>query len=142
MRIEPERWGRDHWATFAYVEVCCVDRGGCVDPGRVQTNFNRHPLMGNPRDGAAFGIRLADSELPGGAYDEWDCLDDLEMWGLLLNTGTDTNRRYRLTEAGKIIAGQLRGRKADGNRCATFRPVWAAVPASAAPSWLLAVAQP
>ena len=125
MNVEPHRWGKDHWSTFAYIETCCVDNRGIPDPQRLTTNHDRHSNMGNPRDGSAYSIRLANGEeLPGDAYDEWDCLDDFEDCALLENIGTDLNRRYRLTETGKMIAGQLRGHKADGKNFATFRPRW------------------
>ena len=129
MSIELTRWGKDHWCTFAYVETCCVDSHGRPNAHRVQTNHARHPFMGNPFDGEKYSIRLANGEeLPGEDYDEWDCLDDMEAYGLLENLGTEINRQYRLTHVGKLIAGQLRGHKADGKNYATFQPQWADVP--------------
>lgn len=123
-RINPDDWGQDHWRTFLYVETCCVDKGGVVDPRRVQTNHSRHPVRGNPLDGSSYGIRLKDRTLPGEDYDEWDCIEDMEHHGLLENDGTDNNPRYRLTAIGKSIAGQLRGHLSDGASCKTFTPSW------------------
>ena len=130
MRVSPDRWGKDHWSTFAYIEGRCVDHRGIPQPMNIQTNQNRHPGMGNNLNGEDYSIRLANGEeLPGDQYDEWDCLDDMEAYGLLENVGTGINRRYRLTDTGKRIAGQLRGHKADGKNFASFQPAWDEVPA-------------
>ena len=128
MGIEPHRWGKDHWSTFAYIETRCVDYRGRPNAQHIQTNHDRHPLMGNLYDGADYGIRLADCVLPGDEYDEWDCLDDLETYGLIDNVGTGLHRQYEMTATGKLIAGQLRAHKADQKNYVTFQPRWADVP--------------
>lgn len=131
VRIPMSRWGKDHWSTFAYVETLCVDSPdgmGIPNHQRVQTNYDRHPglavsIHGENHDGARHGIRLAGGvEMPGPAYDEWDCIDDMEAEGLLANVGTGVNPAYRLTEKGMIVAGQLRAHKARGGRYADFEP--------------------
>lgn len=120
------KWGKDHWSLLAYIEAVCVDsiKGiGKPNAHRVQTNHNRHPLMGNPFDGAEFGIRLkGGEELPGPDYDEWDCFDDLETVGLIQNLGSGLHRAYKFTNFGNIIVGQLRKHKTEGGNFAEFEP--------------------
>ena len=130
-RVEPARWGKDHWSVFAYVETCVVDQNGLLDRRRVQANLNRHPhfagglASGSQIDGAAYPIRLRNGEtLPGPDYDEWDCIDDLELHGLVENIGTGLNRCYRLTFLGENLAGQVRAHKGRGKGFGTFEPVW------------------
>ena len=130
-RVEPERWGKDHWSVFAYVETCVVDRRGRLDNRRIQANLNRHPAHAGGRadgsqvDGAKYPIRLRNGEtLPGSDYDEWDCLDDLEWSGLIENTGTGLNRCYRMTSLGENLAQQVRANKGRGGSFAKFEPVW------------------
>ena len=134
MRIGPQRWGRDHWNVLCYIETCCVDGTGRPDPRSVQTNHARHPHMGNPLDGSTHGIRLNGEVLPGADYDEWDCLDDLEVFGLIENVGTGLNRRYRMTPTGQALAAQVRAHRANGGGVATFEPCWNDTPAGGIPS--------
>ena len=64
--ISIERWGRDYWSVFAYIESLCVNgiRGyDKPDRRRVQTKADRHPgLMiygpNAPGDGSGYPIRL------------------------------------------------------------------------------------
>lgn len=133
MGYGPRHWGRDHYSVLLYIETCCVDGHGRPDGRHVQANHNRHPMMGNPLDGAAHGIRLADRVLPGPDYDEWDCLDDFETYGLIENIGTGLQRRYRLTDTGKAVAAQIRGHRADGGGVAGFEPDWTQTPAGRMP---------
>ena len=130
-RIGPERWGKDHWSVFAYVETCVVDRNGRLDNRRIQATLNRHPAHAGGRadgsqvDGTKYSIRLRNGEtMPGADYDEWDCLDDLEWFGLIENTGTGLNRLYRITPLGENLAQQVRANKGRGGSFAAFEPVW------------------
>ena len=138
MRIEMERWGRDHWSLLAYIESRCVNGiGGIGTPEhvRIQTNLNRHPGMANYSpvtggkiDGSEWGIRLANGEtLPGPDYDEWDCIDDLEIQGLILNIGTGINPSYSMMPFGKVVASKYRAFRASGGHVNDFRydPAWA-----------------
>lgn len=130
MSIPIEQWGRDHWSTFAYIETVCVERViGIPDRRKIQTNHNRHPHLIHHHshtpelDGARYGIRLKDGvTLPGPDYDEWDCLDDMEEAGLIVDVGTGINPAYRMTEKGCEIAAQLRKHKAMGGQYAEFTP--------------------
>ena len=131
MTVPIEKWGRDHWSTFAYIETLCVegsDAIGVPSLQKMQCNADRHPelatfgLLGTFNDGSAYAIRLADGEeIPGPDYDDWDCVDDMEAEQLLVRVGTGVHPAYTLTDRGKMIAGQLRSHKASGGNWATFR---------------------
>ena len=127
-----ERWGKDHWSTFSYIETMCVDYPdgiGKLDHRRIQTNLDRHPGMANLNyvsrddvDGASHSIRLAGGiEIPGPNYDDWDCIDDMIGEGLIKNVGTGTNPAYVMLPRGNVVAAQLRAWKAQGGRFATFK---------------------
>lgn len=120
-------WGRDHWSLLAYIEDGCVNspiRSFRVDKRKLQTNLNRHPQhmpAGHP-DGSEYGIRLSDgTELEGSAYDEWDCLDDLEREGYIMSVGTGQNPAYEMTEIGHQMASRLRQHKLTEGY-SSFRP--------------------
>lgn len=127
--IAIDRWGRDHWSTFAYIETCAVDNGGEQDVRRMRTDISLHPNMGprepvgeaRPVDGSQYPTRLCDgaSVAP---HDDWSCLDDAEVAGLIENIGTGTHRRYRLTDRGLRVASMLRAHKTRGGSFASFRP--------------------
>ena len=117
--VQIERWGKDHWSTLAYIESICVDSMngvGRVGRCKVQTNIDRHPEyahmsvtpVGSQLDGAKFGIRLADSTLPGPAYDEWDCIEDFENNFLVVDVGFTSEPAYRMTRLGNLVAGKVR----------------------------------
>ena len=69
MTISIERWGKDHWSTFGYLEAVCVDYGGRVDLRRMRTHPGRHPqyvaykpMSGEPQDGSGFPTMLEDGQ--------------------------------------------------------------------------------
>ena len=126
--IPIERWGKDHWSTFAYVETLAVDSGnkGLAIPvkERMRTNEKTHPhLIGNccgsdALNGSRYPTRLKDGELKG--HDDWACLDDAVEAGLLTDEGSGLNRAFKLTKLGKEIANQLRNHKTTGGVFQTF----------------------
>ena len=78
--------------------------------------------MGSPINGSRYEIRLRGAEvIPGHLYDEWDCIADIEFYGLIENRGTDSNPVFRLTEAGGFIAGPIRAHRAAGHSWGTFQ---------------------
>ena len=129
--VKIEQWGKSHWSTFAYLETLCVDFSDGVarpDLARVSANLNRHPGLvgttpfGTVLDGSDYGIMLADGKtLPGPEYDEWDCIYDMECYGLLTSGGTGINPEYRLTDLGAAVVAQLRKHKAQGGKFGNFR---------------------
>ena len=98
---------------------------GIPDCRKIQTNHNRHPHLAyyhdRELDGAQYGIRLKDGVTrPGPDYDEWDCIDDMEEAGLIVDVVTGINPAYRMTEKGCDVAAQLRKHKAMGGQYAQF----------------------
>lgn len=112
-------FGRDHWTTFLYLETCTVDYGGEADLRRMRCDASRHPAQANGVDAKGHATRLKGGVLLPD-HDDWDCAEDLEREGLLTNEGTAANRVFRLTEAGRALAGVLRAHKADGGSVDTF----------------------
>jgi hypothetical protein len=94
-------FGTDHWSTFAYVETRTVDYKGLLDHDRMRCHAGRHPVMrhakrrvsGSSADGSRYPTRIKASATPDtdGRYgvtevpdhDDYDCLDDLIVAGLL-----------------------------------------------------------
>ena len=129
--IPIERWGKDHWGVFLYIEACCMnglDGVGVPDHRRIQTNRERHPFMRHypyagmdHPDGSAIEIRLAGGErLDPGSCDEWDCIDDIEREGVLADIGPTLDPRYLLTPRGLAAAAAIRAHKAGGGLLSNF----------------------
>lgn len=114
-------FGKDHWSTFAYIETRCVDHGGVPDVRHMRCDASRHPQFAHAPGGTKYptilkaGRKLAN-------HDDWDCLDDCELLGLLENCGTPLHRAYALTPLGRTVAGRLRQHKAAGGSFASFVP--------------------
>jgi hypothetical protein len=144
------QWGKDHWSLLAYLEDLCVKSKtvidglgnvGTIDKSRLRANEHTHPLQAvnsgrvsawNP----AWGTRLkgyfelsnrtdvcaaeaAGVQLP--QHDDWDCLDDLEVAGLVTIVSL-ANGFVALTSAGLAMGAELRAHKAKGAHFATFVP--------------------
>lgn len=129
--VSMDRWGKDHWSILLYIESICVngaDGIGTPDRERVQCNPKRHPGLvaytptGELLDGSEFGIRLyGGKKLPGPDYDEWDCIFDLECYGLVESLGTGIHPEYRMTEWGIRAAAVLHKYKAQGGQLNRYR---------------------
>jgi hypothetical protein len=104
--IEPvpmNRWGKDHWTTFAYVEDAWVNHSGLLDHDRLRCDRSRHPMFyaskrmmlragSGSADGSRYATRLKTEELgDNGLYgavdlfghDDYDCLNDAIVAGLI-----------------------------------------------------------
>jgi|SRR5271155_3670493 len=117
-----DRFGKDHWSTFAYVETRIVDYRGEPSRACMRCHADRHPLLvGENGNGSRYP-----TELKGGAtlahHDDWDCCDDLAREGLLENIGTSVNPAFRLTAKGRIVASQLRTFKSKSGNFDDFTP--------------------
>lgn len=132
-RPGPERWGRDHWSTFAYVETRVVDHEGVLNLEHMRVDVYRHPLLANTASSSDFGggSRRYPTRLKGGElldnHDDHDCAEDMtrdwpEMPALLANVGTEVHPRFALTDEGRRVAALLRAHKAAGGSFATFSP--------------------
>jgi hypothetical protein len=112
-------FGRDHWSTFAYLEIRCVDHGGVPKKENMRCLDGRHTFQAHGHDATGSPTRLRGDRVIH-HHDDWDCLDDLEQEGLIESLGTAVSPRYRLTDRGREIASQLRAHKADGGSFSTF----------------------
>lgn len=120
-----ERWGGDHWSTFAYIETRIVDHDGYLDMRQMR------------EDGQAYPSRLKDAQLVG--HDDMDCAMDaveiglLEPAGKMAGSTRITQRdgrgdikalthRFALTQKGKVVAAKLRAHKGNGGNWRDFEP--------------------
>lgn len=116
-----EKWGKDHWSTFAYIETRIVDRRGIPNKEHMRCDRDLHPQFGHRgTTGKKYPTRLNDGTEQAD-HDDWSCLDDAEAVGLIENKGTGFNRVYVLTEEGKRCAAALRRHKGDGGNFGYFR---------------------
>jgi hypothetical protein len=119
MAIPITSFGRDHWSTFAYVEVCALINEGRLEPRRMRCDEFRHPQFAHIK-GSTPPTRIREGKTTPN-HDDWDCLDDCEVAGLIKNVGTGLNRVYELTDLGQQVAAELRIHKQKGGNFASFR---------------------
>lgn len=137
--VSIDKFGKDHWSTFAYIETCCVDNAGKVDKSRMRTNENKHPLLAsnvsiafkwkksnNTRlkgffqlDGRDDPQKAIEAGLMIDGHDDWDCLDDLESHGLIEILSL-ANPMVQMTKLGLDASAKLRAHKASGGMFANF----------------------
>lgn len=144
--VEPERFGKDHYSTLAYVESRCVDHDGALEAAHMRCNARRHRLLASTglrtsqitRDRGwrdSWGSILKNGEQPYPKHDDWDCVEDLIACGWMevaewephVPAHPDSqfgSRKIRLalTEEGRRIAAALREHKMDGGGFGTFVP--------------------
>ena len=127
--IPMEKWGKDHWSTFAYLETLAVDGGkngwAIPDRKRMRTNEIRHPhLLGNSGfisesfHASKYPTILKEGKVDG--HDDWDCVDDIVKEGLLEDVGSGLNRAFTFTKLGKRVVGELRKHKMEGKSFSEF----------------------
>lgn len=131
--IPMNKWGKDHWSTFAYLETLAVDGGkdGWAIPerARMRTNEKTHPAIGHmknremtgypmPTGGSEYPTRLKDGEVKG--HDDWDCIDDMVREKLLKDVGTGLSRAFTFTKLGIKAAAGLRKHKMEGKNFREF----------------------
>lgn len=133
--VPMERWGKDHWSTFLYLETCAVDNSGKIDRLKMRCNprlhrelANVHPSIGL-MDGSKYPTRLQDGELD--KHDDWSCLEDMVAEGLIKawcrvarprDAFGNSEAKVELTELGWWFVGQLRCHRASGGRFVNFSP--------------------
>lgn len=120
MAIQLEKFGRDHWSLFAYIETRCVDYGGELNKLHMRCDQDRHPAHRHAgcREGVKYPTRLKGDEVQD--HDDWDCANDLESAGLIQIGGTGLHPVFRLTKEGRRVAALLREHKANGGKFAAF----------------------
>lgn len=114
--VTMDRWGKDHWSTFAYAETRTVDYDGYLDM--------RHMRM----DGTKYPTRLKGEELPD--HTDLDCLFDAQDLRLLtIERATQRTAKgdikqltyhVEMTDRGKQVAAQLRDHIAARRNYAEF----------------------
>lgn len=137
--VPVEKFGKDHWSTFAYIETCCVDNKGQLDKSKMRTNIQKHPLLAGFSNGHIQWTPSHNTRLKGffqfeGKYDpeqaikngfmvddhdDWDCLDDLEAAGFVESISL-ANGVVKMTELGMKVASLLRVHKVNGGHFAQF----------------------
>lgn len=103
--VPMERFGKDHWSTFAYLECRAVDNRGMLDHRHMRCHGGRHPLFldayyagrscsdaGLPaRDGRDYATRLKGARDESGRFgseelvdhDDYDCIGNLVAGGFV-----------------------------------------------------------
>ena len=95
--VPVDRFGDDHWSTFAYVETRTVDYKGFLGHDHMRCSLDLHGSLyslKNPHgrsDGARYRTKIKDERLPDGTWsaaslpdhDDYSCLDDCLAAGLL-----------------------------------------------------------
>ncbi len=104
--VPMDRWGKDHWSTFMYVETRCVDHGGKLNPSQMREDGVRYPTCLSNGDTIPY-------------HSDWNCVRDMKEEELLVVLD---NRCIVLTDKGWEIAGKLRRWRAEGNNVGDFRP--------------------
>ena len=128
-RIGIEKFGKDHWSLFVYIETRTVDYKGMLNKDylRIKEQVDRAgQRILAPDWNPEWGTRLKgyfkdkDKNLQLPNHDDLDCFDDLECAGLIENMGTGLNPAAKLTKKGIEVAGKLRKHKASGGYFANF----------------------
>ena len=126
-----EKWGKDHWSTFAYVETRVVDHRGYMDDRQLRGKSPQYPTRLKGYDEANPDTFIT-------MHSDFDCIEDMVFRGLLVpqeddmewsDTSAYRNHgdRYALTDKGWAIAGQLRQHIAQpGSNYGNFTPEVAA----------------
>lgn len=124
-----EWWGKDHWNTLVYIETRCVDYDGVPNHDHMRIDIDRHDGMVGVRQGISsviannrkYPTRLRDGiELMD--HDDWDCAEDAEKLGLIINKGSGINPVYEMTDKGHALTARLRAHKSRGGNYSNFEP--------------------
>jgi hypothetical protein len=120
-----DRWGHDHWATFAFLECRAVDTGGVIDIQRMRCDNRIHPGLAN-RANRMYPNSHYPTILKDGSkvekHDDWSCFEDLIAMGLCTWEGTGINPIVKFTDKGRKLAGLLRAHKSAGGQFKNFDP--------------------
>jgi len=145
MPIPMEKFGKDHWSLLAYVGCRVVDNEGTINNEHLRCYPPRHPhyvgyrraMLDNVTWSDKYGTRLAGFfEAEDGSedqrnyrlddHDDWDCLQDLEIAGLVKIHGTGMFPLVALTDYGYKIEARLRKHKGDKGQFNGFHDVFMA----------------
>jgi len=121
----PEHWGYDHASLLLYVEDMHLDHHGQLNVDYVRTNRDSRPMEWAQRRDQdhqwrpGYGTRIAGGERPCTDHDDWDCLEDFRLAGLLDYNGAP-EFQAALSDIGIEVAGELRKFRGRGNPVAEF----------------------
>lgn len=122
--VTVDRFGSDHWSTFAYIETVVVDRKGAPDLRRMRGDADRHPGLAVNAARCESGRIKYPTRLKGGVllhdHDDHDCVNDLAAAGFVEVRGTGISPIYRLTSRGCAAAAALRAHKGAGGKFSDF----------------------
>lgn len=124
MTVLEQDFGKDHWSVFGYVAAIFHGNEGIPDRQRMRCNPQRNPGLAFPQHQGwkdSYSSRLRDRNGPAG-HDDWDCVADLEIAGLVRWGGTGIDPSLSLTERGVLVAAELARHKQEGGNFASFRP--------------------
>lgn len=120
--ISPERWGRDHYSTLAYLGHVYHTHDGQIDRDKMRCKPSRRHMAG-PTMAMLIAVHPADERYPttlqGGQtlddHDDYDCAYDLVAGGMLIDVGTGMHPQFELTPKGLRVWSHLtRTRKTVG----------------------------
>lgn len=104
--VKPEKWGKDHLTTLAYIGYVIVHCEGIPDRNKMRIDVDLHPgLIGNYQARMGESIqRKYPTRLKGGEellnHDDWSCAEDLEAAGILKWEGSGINPLFVFTDFG------------------------------------------
>jgi len=132
--ITIDQFSKDHWSLFGYVESRVhshqiAPMTGELGQNNIRINSTKRQLATKRPWNPEWGSRLMgywnetkeidkSKLLPD--HDDIDCLEDLEMVGLI-EIISNVNLYIKLTEKGQKVASELREWKNAGNMYATFK---------------------
>jgi hypothetical protein len=122
--IPVDKWGKDHWSLLAYIETCCVDQKGHFELVRIRVNPYTHPLCAVGMLSHRKWKPDYDTLLNDGTrlinHDDIDCLDDLEVAGMVFIKSLVNGFAY-LTPLGITVSAKLREYKIAGKNYKDFK---------------------
>ena len=129
--IEEKKFGRDHWNLLAYIEYCCMNYEGKLNPQRMrikhkttgasgQCSSEWNPKYGTRLKGYVYDDKTTHEALLLKKHDDLDCLDDLENATIIKNKGSGLNPMVELTKKGIRICGKLTAHKQNGGYFSNF----------------------
>jgi hypothetical protein len=109
-----------------YIETRVVDYKGNLDKNHMRIDIDRHPhLIGqfqrNIIDDKKYPTQLKNGILDD--HDDWDCVEDLIAAEFVEMSTTEITpeTKFKLTDLGWEIVGQLRRHRAEGNSYQMFK---------------------
>lgn len=127
-----EKWGKDHFSTFAYLASCVVNKKGMLENSRMRTNLRIHRelagmVLGSVYDASPYPTMIKDGVIEN--HDDWSCLEEIVMAGFVEawtrpytkeRVFANTQVRVLLTESGWNLLQKLTIHTANGGKYHDF----------------------